>query len=272
MKSKMFLSPLMKGKAAWTTIFVLAVLATVAWQVNIANAQVTDGLVSVWTFNGSDIDGTTVKDIAGNNDGNMVGDPQPAAGMGGEGLALLFDGVDDSVRVPADPSLASDTFTIEMWLNPVVIKPMEGMWPNTILGREQYQGCGFRCRITAGGSIQYWNTESAGNMTLTSETTLSPGTFYHLAVTYDGTEGKLYIEGELEASREGSQVICADVDLTIVGGVGGTTLGNVIVDEVRYYNRALSDAEVQLDYVGGPTSVNSKGKLAFTWGEIKASK
>jgi len=41
-----------------------------------ANAQVvTDGLVSYWTFNEVDIDNRTVKDLMGNNDGTIVGEP-----------------------------------------------------------------------------------------------------------------------------------------------------------------------------------------------------
>ena len=45
------------------------------------------------------------------------------------------------------------------------------------------------------------------------------------------------------------------------------------IDEVRVYGRELTDAEVQQNYqdgAGGGTSVESAGKVAVSWGKIKA--
>lgn len=47
-----------------TYIFALTVITTLAWQANTAKAQkfgAQDGLVSHWTFDKADIDGTTVR-------------------------------------------------------------------------------------------------------------------------------------------------------------------------------------------------------------------
>ena len=38
------------------------------------------------------------------------------------------------------------------------------------------------------------------NVTVTSKTRLTPGRFHHAAVTYDGRELRLYLDGRLEAS------------------------------------------------------------------------
>ena len=70
----------------------------------------------------------------------------------------------------------------------------------------------------------------------------------HLAGTYDGSELKLYVDGELEASTPH------------IGSIAGNTLNVNIgrnseltdrfyagaVDDVRIYNRALRDEEVKL--------------------------
>jgi len=54
-----------------TIAFVLATIAASAWCINVVEAQeiVTDGLISIWTFDRSDIEGKTVKDAFGGNDG-----------------------------------------------------------------------------------------------------------------------------------------------------------------------------------------------------------
>jgi len=71
-------------------------------------------------------------------------------------------------------------------------------------------------------------------------------------------------------------VVPVGINLSVVDGVGGTKPANVIIDEVRIYNRALSADEVKKNFEVecrfGEESVTSNNKLARTWGEIKASK
>ena len=43
-----------------------------------------------------------------------------------------------------------------------------------------------------------------------------------------------------------------------------------MIDEVKLYNRGLTEAEV-LESMQGPSSVKPDGKLAVKWGEIKSN-
>jgi len=260
-----------------TYVFVLTLLATPAWQVHTANAQefgVQKGLVSYWTFDKADIDGTTVKDTVGENDGSMMGGTKSGKGKCNE--ALEFDGVDDRVLVADNPSLNSSTFSIEIWLKPVTIRPFQGQWPNIIMGREVYQNSGFRYRITAGGNIRFWTTESGGTIELGSAAVISTDSFYHIVTTYDNTEARMYIDGSLDGAKAGKYVVPVGINLSIVDGVGGTKPANVIIDEVRIYNRALSADEVKKNFeVGcrfGEEGITADNKLTGTWGKIKTSK
>ena len=58
---------------------------------------VTDGLVSYWTFDRKYITNKTVKDVWGNNNGTLIGNPKVVHGQVGE--ALEFDGIDDFVNL-----------------------------------------------------------------------------------------------------------------------------------------------------------------------------
>ena len=78
---------------------------------------VTDGLVSFWTFDKSDIDGKTVKDVWGKNHGTIEGNPKKVEGKVEE--VMEFDGADDFVDCGSDASLdITDAITIQVWINP----------------------------------------------------------------------------------------------------------------------------------------------------------
>ena len=58
---------------------------------------VTDGLVSYWTFDKGYVVNKTLKDVWGDNDGKIVGNPKIVPGRVGE--ALEFDGSGDFVNL-----------------------------------------------------------------------------------------------------------------------------------------------------------------------------
>jgi hypothetical protein len=78
-------------------IMVLTVIFAAAPEANTAAAQrvVTDGLISHWSFDTADVQGDTIKDAWGSNDGTMVGGPKVVEGKVGEALEL--NGVDQYV-------------------------------------------------------------------------------------------------------------------------------------------------------------------------------
>ena len=62
-------------------LLVLMFITILAWYATVAEAAVvTDGLVSYWTFDESTIQGDTVEDIFGDNDGTVMGAPEMVEG------------------------------------------------------------------------------------------------------------------------------------------------------------------------------------------------
>ena len=77
---------------------------------------VTDGLVSYWTFDRDDIIGNTVKDVWGENNATIVGNPTIVNGHLKD--ALKFDGIKDYVNLTTlgDFGAKLDFSTVEVWI------------------------------------------------------------------------------------------------------------------------------------------------------------
>ena len=260
------------------TCVVIAVIATAFMYANIAKAQVvTKELVSYWTFDKADISVKTVKDRWGNNDGTIMGDFKTVPGKVGEALELpgLKAGV-DYVEIAEDDSLDPPNLTYMAW-----IKLTASTDYGNVISHDDGSGLGhclqargaqdkFRMWIVVGGVID--NAES-------SETVSSRvGKWTHLAGTYDGKTIKLYVNGVLDGSKDkpGKAKCTQKTPLAIGGQFGGNAgtneLINGLIDEACIYNRALSEDEIIQNMNAEGLALNSTGKLAFTWAEIKASK
>jgi hypothetical protein len=70
-----------------------------------------------------------------------------------------------------------------------------------------------------------------------------------LAVTYDGTNMRLYVNGALVRSVLRSGAILSSAGALHIGGneVWGGEFYAGLIDEVRIYNRALSAEEIGMD-------------------------
>ena len=107
-------------------------------------------------------------------------------------------------------------------------------------------------RINSSGKIEfvYWTT-TAGVFVLAGSTTLSVSTKYHVAATYDGTNAKVWLNGTQDGTQaqSGSLQVGTGVDLSIgasrSGGGGGLVqFFDGRIDEVAYYNTALSSTRI----------------------------
>src|SRR5262249_40981490 len=109
--------------------------------------------------------------------------------------------------------------------------------------------------------------------------TLPLNTWTHLAATYDGATMRLYVNGALAATKAGSGSLLTSTNQLQIGGdsIYGQDLKGAI-DEVRVYNTALSQAQVQSDMntpLGGDaqpptapvglTAAGGAGQVALSW-------
>ena len=205
-----------------------------------ASASAT-GLVAAYSFNEGT--GASATDVSGN------GHPGTIAGAswtndGRYGGALSFDGTDDRVDLGSLGTFYQSGFTLEAWVR----KTSDTKKDVTVLGTWTGGGAGpmvwvdhleGRYRLTAGQGLENY---------LDSGETPVAGTWQHLAATFDGTVARFYVDGAEVADR------------TVSGGFGGSNTWQVgaydstptgffdgVIDEIRIYSRALSEAEIVAD-------------------------
>ena len=253
-------------------VVILVIIATFCFAGLVEAQFVTDGLVSYWPLDSSNVSGGTVRDIIGDNNGTISGDPQIVAGKIGE--AMEFDGDGDFVNCGADASLnLTDAITIELWMNSAVAG--EG-GPNVGPACKAQSGVdpwSWQLRYNAPGGFMgfQFNADPGGSTWISVQENLSPGQWYHIAGTLDGSDIVCYLNGA-ETERAAMTAISGGDSAFFIAQDGWDNAFNGIVDEVRIYDRALSSAEVQQNYDAELAAVLPMSKLSTTWGNIKAEK
>lgn len=247
------------------TLLILATIASlVCYTNNVAESQeyVADGLIGFWTMDKSDIQGNTVKDISGeNNHGEIGGDPKAVQGKIEE--ALQFDGDGDFVSIP---DLGNEVaVSVDLWA--IAEQPfpdIRGLLstfdpPQWKAGTVHFKFENNQIDIlkNGGGRVQV---------------AAVPNEWYHVGYTCDteANELKLYVNGELMDTVNAGGEPNNLTHLRIGSEHDGRYFPGIL-DEVRLYNRALDEEEMEQNFAVKRNSlaINATNKLAATWGTIK---
>ena len=193
------------------------------------------GLVGFWVF--QEGGGDLVNDLSGNaNHGtlkSMAFPPTTVSGWnpGKFGSCLFFDGSNDYVDCGNDSSLdITGAITIETWVK-----------ANTIVAYDTIvrKTSAYTFRLYEGKPELYmWGLTDTNTI---SATILNTGQWYHL----------VYIDGILDITDDSSGSIAISADDLVIGIRRGTlgSLWDGQIDQVRIYNRALSEAEILDSYL-----------------------
>lgn len=202
----------------------------------------TPGLVAAYDFNAGS--GTTLSDVSGNgNTGTIVNATWSASGK--YGGALSFNGTNAQVVINDAASLHLTTaVTLEAWVNP---SSAPTNWQDVIYKAidNYYLEAGSTNGDKPGAGVLL--TSSAEPLAYGSAQ-LAASTWTHLAMTYDGTTLKMYVNGVLATSTAQTGTITTSTDALQIGG--DTTYGQFfkgLIDEVRVYNVALTQTQIQTD-------------------------
>jgi hypothetical protein len=192
-----------------------------------------DGPVAAYGF--SDTSGATAVDSSGNgNDAGLVNGAMSTAGRFSG--ALQLDGVDDGVQLPSTESLAfSNAFTFEAWIAPTMFGHERNVWrtPGAVV------------TLRAEGTVVPVAILTGGQVGFVSSRTIPLDTWAHVAITYDGSMLRLYINGAEAGHRAATGTLLPG--WPEAGSLGGSPAFAGSLDEVRLYRRALSVAEIRLD-------------------------
>jgi hypothetical protein len=235
------------------------------------------GMVSWWEFD--DGSGAIAHDSAGTNHGTVYGASWTNDGK--IGRALDFDGSGDYVDCGTNRSLGGmSALTIAGWFKPD-FTISGGSNPDEINILERFEV--YRMYFSQASSRLYifvWNNVGASAYVGSDSDTFVAGVWYHFAAVYDGANLKLYMDAveQLDVSSLSGNVASSTNFLGIGGPIDGHYFDGII-DEVRIYNRALSDEEIQALYhsaisgkayspnpANGSTGVNPDTQLSWTSG------
>ena len=223
-----------------TVTFLACLTATILLWISSASAQA-PGLVAAYSFNEGS--GTALGDSSGNNNtGTLSGATWTTAGKFGN--ALVFNGTNARVTIPNSASLQLTTgMTLEAWVNPSIV---DGAWRDVIYkANDNY----YLEATSSNGNKPAGGGTFAGTGAQTYGTAaLAVNTWTHLAVTYDGATLRLYVNGVQASSQARTGNLATSTSALQIGG--DSTYGQYFtgtIDEVRIYNRALSQAEIQSD-------------------------
>ena len=206
------------------------------------------GLVAAYGFNEGT--GATVSDSSGNNlTGTIVGATWTTGGRYGN--ALSFNGTSSYVDLGNPTALQlTGSMTLEAWVNAAANPADDGQ----IVAKSNGSGWQFKTSPDTGPhTFGVAVSGSSGSNTQRYSTTVrSLNTWYHVAGVYNATTGTLdiYVNGALNNGALVGTIPASQFNQTVNVNIGRRSGGyffNGIIDEVRIYNRALSQTEIQTD-------------------------
>jgi hypothetical protein len=212
--------------------------------------RITNGLVGHWTFDGPDIFSTTAIDSSSNgNNGAMTNGPKTVLGKIGQ--ALSFDGSDDRIEISSTFGLGTTNMSVALWVN--LDSTSESGAFVKIGGTSPNQGYA----IGVGGST----FDNNGNDLILLyegvrwiDTGDLIGTGWHQVVlTINGSgHPTAYMDGVSTYSDTTGAPTTPSSSVTYIGGYTGSAAenrhGDAKLDEVRIYNRTLTQGEVEALY------------------------
>jgi|GEM_PF-2796629 len=211
-----------------------------------AFAALTDGLIVHLPFDGN------ANDLSSNANHGIVHGPTLVEDReGNPDSAYFFDGSDDYIYIPDNPSFeASGGLTISAWVKSDSNAGAKVIVSKWFASYDSYSYIFKDHNHTDTLRIELSNPTNGIFADLSGVSSIQPGSWIHVATTYDNNTLKIYFNGQEEASLNTSYLIHnSDYDL-VIGGLG---VPNVdvrelfvgVIDDVYIYNRGLSSSEIQ---------------------------
>lgn len=226
-----------------------------------AHAALTDGLVAYWSF-----DDCTAKDNSGNgHDGVIQNNAQCTEGKNGK--VLSFNGSSQFVEVQ-DPNsdFATTNLSISVWINPsdsqmdyaAIIDKSHTSASDAISGwvlQKSPIGDGLPFYFAYCTNTPYCSSWDTGDGS--QRVTVNTNNWSHLVITKQGGDVAYYLNNQFVSKQTYSFSEYTKTSLPLLIGAvnqqGGANARyfNGLIDELRVYNRALTDTEVKTLYNQG---------------------
>jgi hypothetical protein len=199
--------------------------------------------------------GVTAVDSIGGHDGTLINGPVWVAGQLGD--ALDFDGSNDLVSVPHEAIFTQAPMTVSAWFKLNTL-PTTRSEHGTIIDKrhtvDPYASWTLYVNETLGNKIRFQIRDSSETgYWLDSAASAVTNTWYHVVGTIDESyNAKLYVNGALEPDDDNiGSLFSSNDEIRIGAGWSGGNRLDGVVDDVRFYDQALSAAEISGLYTAG---------------------
>ncbi|HNQ88446.1 MAG TPA: LamG domain-containing protein [Verrucomicrobiota bacterium] len=211
-----------------------------------AQSYLTEGLVAYYPFNGN------ANDASGSgNNGNVIGAQLAADRFGSASSSYSFNGIDNYINVPNSPSFNfGEHITISAWIDADYLRPSQaaGGMPVAVVSKG-YDGGTMDWHFAVNGQQQrpviaindgwvYWD----------STPVVQAQVWQQVVYTYDGSAMKTYLNGVQTGQQAASGTFRVSASPLWIGAYYPSYFACFFpgkLDDIRIYNRALSQAEVQ---------------------------
>jgi hypothetical protein len=204
-------------------------------------------LVAHWKLDESS--GNTVYDSSSyGNDGTFKGDPQWVAGY--YGGALDIDGTNDNINCGNDDSLnITDEITLSAWIN-MAQRPAVDTWYTIPWKEGAYSMYLYGADNTLTTlAADFWLDTGRADIWSGPDIDIPPNEWTHIAVTFNSIDFEFYVNGEHDYTQnEPATIEISAINLLFTED--GSNF-RCLVDDVRIYNHALTQAEILAAMEGG---------------------
>jgi len=209
--------------------------------------NIDSNLVCMYTFDGN----TDDQGINAYN-GTAHGPILSADRFNYDNKAFLFNGTSDYISIPSDALNNMQQGTILTWIKLDEINRQHAI----LVKSKTYVADYFQLIVDEDNTVRVAINinYNSGDHSFKSNSTLEMNKWYSVAVTWDGNESKIFINGLLDSTVTNKNTI-PDIDYnTYIGGndVNNSTSTNAffkgIIDDLRIYNRTVSESEIEQMY------------------------
>ena len=238
------------------------------------------GPAGYWSLN--EVSGTTAWDYAGSHNGSYLGAvalgvPGAIPGSTGTATAITASTGGNYVSVPYTPALnPAGPFTVVAWFNPS--GPAEAgffVCPLSSADLSSSRRGWLIYQSPAGWNFRtYLNNGATAGVNITGTTAPVVGAWTQVICVWDGTKGYLYENGVLTATSGATTFVPNSTAPFTIGArsdgayyLNGNSTDDTSIDEVQFYNRALSPQEIQALALNRPILklATSGSSVVLTW-------
>jgi len=232
------------------------------------SANLQTGLVAFYPFTGN------ASDVSGNN--NVLtanGVTLTTDRFGRSNSAYSFTNTQTSVtnylKAVNPTPFAKNSYTISAWFNSRQFYPNIGgvtyNYQSIVFYSPQWYTYGPAYHLSlqhANNSILEggnWTTTNTNQALVSANGSIIVNQWYHVVLSYDGTTLKMYKDGQLVGSRAATISYANQIQFLIGGAGDGPSPGGIYggfngkIDDVGFWDRALTYNEIQELYIGRPS-------------------